>query len=75
MKVAWDQPNLNSGEPWSEWGIRDLRYSLEHGMTVAENGELHLPKLQGGRGESARGPASSSRRSSSADNLNRRARA
>jgi hypothetical protein len=37
MQAAYStRPNLNSGTPWSELAIDDLRYGVEHGDTVAK---------------------------------------
>ena len=29
------RPNLNSGTPWSDFAIDDLKYGVEHGHSVA----------------------------------------
>jgi hypothetical protein len=31
-----DMPNVNSGKPWSEMDIRDLKVALQYNRTVAE---------------------------------------
>lgn len=31
-----DPPNLNTGEPWSEMSLSDIRWQVEHGRPVAE---------------------------------------
>jgi hypothetical protein len=28
--------NLNTGTPWSEWALADLRYCMEHGQSIEE---------------------------------------
>ena len=33
---ANDMPNVNSGKPWSEMDIRDLKVALQYNRTVAE---------------------------------------
>jgi hypothetical protein len=33
-------PNINSGQPWSEMDLFDLRNSLEHGSSIEEVAEF-----------------------------------
>ena len=31
-----EKPNLNTGQPWSEIDIRDLRAEVDHGSSIRE---------------------------------------
>ena len=33
-------PNVNSGKPWSEMDIRDLKVALQYNRTVADLGDF-----------------------------------
>jgi hypothetical protein len=35
-----EQPNLNTGTPWSEWDDADIRWGLDHGRSIKETAEF-----------------------------------
>jgi hypothetical protein len=35
-----EQPNLNTGTPWSEWDDQDIRWGLDHGRSIEETADF-----------------------------------
>ena len=35
-----EQPNLNTGTPWSSWDDEDIRWGLDHNRSIEETAEL-----------------------------------